>query len=140
MQEANAIFWRHLKFIHMLHKKRRINCAHIQASFYPQSMLFFVPTDAIPPIKARSVFCQLLPWVLAMSACSRISRHVLPLCRRVREAWVRVKVSSSLLRRRKAEPRHPDCPQLFCLKTQTLAPRAQAADDANEHLDPRLGH
>ena len=74
-----------------------------------------------------------------MSACSRISRHVLPLCRRVKEAWVRVKVASSLLSQRKAEPRQPDCPQLFCLKTQTLAPRAQAAEDANEHLDPRLG-
>ena len=47
--------------------RRRINCAHIQASFYPQSMLFFIPTDAIPPIKARSVFCGCClgswPWV-----------------------------------------------------------------------------
>ena len=43
--------------------------ARIQASFYPQSMLFFVPTDAIPPIKARSVFCGCClgswPWVHA---------------------------------------------------------------------------
>ena len=68
VQEANAIFWRHLNFIHMLDKKKD-KCAHIQASFYPQSMLFFVPTDAIPPIKARSVFCGCClgswPWVHA---------------------------------------------------------------------------
>ena len=28
VQEANAIFWRHLKFIHMLHKKKDKLCPH----------------------------------------------------------------------------------------------------------------
>ena len=138
VQEANAIFWRHLKFIHMLDKKKD-KCAHIQASFYPQSMLFFVPTDAIPPIKARSVFCGCClgswPWVHARGLADMSFLCV--------GEWGKLGSGSRSPQvswaRGKAEPRQPDCPQLFCLKTQTLAPRAQAADDANEHLDPRLG-
>ena len=139
VQEANAIFWRHLKFIHMLHKKRRINCAHIQASFYPESMLFFVPTDAIPPIKARSVFCGCClgswPWVHARGLAD-MSFLCVGEWRKLGSGSRSPQVSWAVGR---PSPDNLTVLNCFVWKHKLFAPRAQAADDANEHLDPGLG-